>query len=247
MTSTKDLIERQYRDKKLNYSLSFPGLRKLFRRLMNTRHDVARYLIGKYSFSGKVLDLGCGDGGFIIENHESFDRCVGIDISPFRINQANESVQKLPKYIQDKFEFLTINEHDPLPCKPGEYDAAISLAVLQWVNDMYGLMGELRTAVKDGGMVMVECMNLAYFKQRIRIMMGQLPQGTPSKQSQWPEIGWDAGCLHHFTKKTFRIFLEQNGFEVVELCPTGFFNTVTCGLFPGLFATGWVAVIRKPV
>jgi len=45
-------------------------------------------LVSKYINSGKILDVGCGDGYFLNSLPDSFDKC-GLDISKFMIRRCN--------------------------------------------------------------------------------------------------------------------------------------------------------------
>ena len=76
------------------------------------------------------------------------------------------------------------------------------------------------------------------------MLFGFLPTTTTTDINSWPEIGWDAGCIHYFTKKTFVKYIEQCGFEVEKVEPTGFLANVL-RVLPQLFAAGWVVQARK--
>lgn len=75
-------------------------------------------------------------------------------------------------------------------------------------------------------------------------MFGKLPTSTATEISFWPEIGWDGGCLHYFTKKTLISFLEQCGFTIERVKSTGLLIKIF-KVFSSFFATGFVLRVKK--
>jgi arsenite methyltransferase len=99
----------------------------------------------------RVLDVGSGPGLFATEAAERVapgGSVVGIDISPDMIAIASrmrdESAHK------DLIEFRESHAAE-LPVEDGEFDAAVSIQVLEYVDDVDGALREIYRALRPGG------------------------------------------------------------------------------------------------
>lgn len=77
-----------------------------------------------------ILDVGCGSGLSSQCIEEAGHKWVGVDISDAMISVAKE---KHKEGDLDDAEILKLDLGDGLPFKPGSFDAAISVSVLQWL------------------------------------------------------------------------------------------------------------------
>jgi ubiquinone/menaquinone biosynthesis C-methylase UbiE len=99
------------------------------------------------------------------------------------------------------------------------FDAVTSIAVLEHVFDPYYVVSEVYRILKPSGIFIAEVPNIAYVKQRIKLLCGQLH--VTSTPKNWKEIGWDGGHLHYFTKKTFCGLLEDCGSKILKVTGSG--------------------------
>lgn len=74
-----------------------------------------------------VLDIGCGSGlsGSVLNDHNNF--WVGVDISPFMLDEALEND------CDKEGEMILADIGDTLNFKPQSFDGAISISALQWL------------------------------------------------------------------------------------------------------------------
>lgn len=240
---SKDIFEKQYRDKKLVYKESLPWLRKMLSGHLATRDQVVkRYLEGKKG--GKILDFGCGNGRLLMDLNGRFDQYIGVDISEYRIKEAKSELSARLQSESSKFIFKVVEPGSALDYDDRYFDVVTCIAVLPWIYDVYSLMKEFNRIIAPSGILIVETPNFAYFKRRLKLLFGGLPTATPSDISTWPDIGWDAGCIHYFTRKSLDTLFRQTGFNVNRVMHTGFAAKVI-RIFPGLFAAGWVIAATK--
>jgi ubiquinone/menaquinone biosynthesis C-methylase UbiE len=238
-----DLFEKQYGQGKLTYQQGVPGLRRLLKDHLHTRIDVAARALRTLG-GGALLDYGCGDGELVFRVCDAFTACQGLDVVPARIAAAESRAAAEGSDHSGSIAFSVCAPDGPVPAADGTYDVVVCIAVLPWIYDVYGILREFHRVLKPGGHVVVEVANAAYIRRRLRLLVGGLPTTTPTDIAQWPDIGWDAACLHQFTRATLRTFLEQCGFTVTTVEPTGLLGKAL-PFWPGLFATGFVAVGRR--
>ncbi len=103
----------------------------------------------------RLLDVGSGPGLFAVEAAERLSPggfVLGVDISPDMIAIASsvrdESVHK------DFIEFRESHAAN-LPVEDGEFDAAVSIQVLEYVDDVDGALREIHRVLRPGGRALI--------------------------------------------------------------------------------------------
>ena len=243
MSEVRNLFEKQYTDKKLAYRVSFPTLRKLFKKHLCTRYDVTIKLLNGIQ-GERILDYGCGDGRLLFQLHPQFNECHGLDIVSSRIRQARNYVDLNFPELKGKFHFVQNSPDKPIAYPDEYFDVVLCIAVLPWIYNPYSIGKEFYRVLKHGGYLVMECANFAYFKNRLKLLLGRLPTTTPIDISLWPEVGWDSGCLHYFTRKTLINFLKQCNFKVEQVKASGLLSNLI-KILVDFFATGWVILAKK--
>ena len=233
----KELYERHYGEKKLISINSFPFLRKIFKKYDLHREDLALRLLDG---GERLLDVGCGSGSLMFKARDKFKEVYGIDISLSRIDEAKKIALERFKAIKNiHFSVCNINEKIDFPDKT--FDTATCIAVIEHVFDPYFVVSEINRVLKDGGIFIAEVPNIAYIKQRIKLLFGKLP--VTSSPHNWKEIGWDGGHLHYFTKQSFCKLLEECGFKILKVIGSGLFAKFR-NFYPSLL-TGDICVKAK--
>jgi ubiquinone/menaquinone biosynthesis C-methylase UbiE len=93
----------------------------------------------------KVMDLGCGDGGFGSDLLQlGVIHYTGVDGSTNMIKYAQENL------MSDKADFILSNLED-LQTDDNEYDLILSRMVLHYIAELDPLMQKVYTALKPGG------------------------------------------------------------------------------------------------
>lgn len=114
------------------------------------------------------LDIGCGPGHLAknIKKLISKIEIHGIDFSPVAIEHA--------KIIMDKWWHLNLDIED-IPAKSDSYDAIACLEVLEHVYDIDHVLREIRRVLKPTGKILISVPNLAFWRYRLQLMLGQVP------------------------------------------------------------------------
>lgn len=211
----QELYEKQYGEKKLSSTNSFPFLRKILKNLDLYREDFALSLLDA---GDELLDVGSGSGSLMFKARDNFIEVYGVDISLSRIEGAKKSaIERFGENNKLHFQFCNINEKIDFP--DGMFDAVTCIAVIEHVFDPYFVVGEIHRILKNGGILIAEVPNIAYLPHRIHLLFGKLP--VTSSPFNWKEIGWDGGHLHYFTKRTFCELLEECGFKILKVSGSG--------------------------
>jgi len=151
---------------------------------------------------------------------DRYQELYGVDIAPSRLGEAKEKIEELYPSEVPKFRFIEENADDPLPFEDNFFDAIICIAVMEHVYDVFSLVEEMYRVLKPGGYVVAEVPNIAYFKNRLALLLGRLPvTGSPFN---WQEVGWDGGHIHYFTMNKFCWLFESQGFQIIKKSGSGF-------------------------
>lgn len=151
----------------------------------------------------QVLDVGCGPGFYLAEVLEAVGpggAVVGVDASPDSLAAAGRRCAGEPN--------VTLLEGDAtaLPVADASADAALSVQVLEYVDDVPAALAELRRAVRSGG----------------RVVLWDVDWSTVSWHSEQPERmarvlrAWDAHLAHPALPRTLAAQLHAAGFEDVR-------------------------------
>jgi len=95
----------------------------------------------------RILDVGCGTGlvSEVLKQRGTY-HVDGIDISPVSLKLAEE------RGTYEKLICHDLQKH-PLPCRDNDYDAAISVGVLTYIEDLESLFRDLCRCVREGGVI----------------------------------------------------------------------------------------------
>jgi SAM-dependent methyltransferase len=164
----------------------------------------------------RLLDLGCGSGGFAVKAKGKYQKVYGVDISDQAIKQAAEKVSGVVG-----FEFMVHDADFGLPFNDSFFDSVVCDAVLEHMPYPPALLKEIYRVLKPQGELVLLVPNDAWIFYRLQALTGKIPMSGAVN-----EMGVDWGHLHKFNKKILCDLLTSLGFRV---------ETVACS---GVFA-GW--------
>lgn len=167
--------------------------------------------------SSRVLDVGCGVGGFLEAARRLGHEVQGIEVS----NVASRHAREVLGLSVDTCRIEDWNGAN------GSYDLARVNALLEHVKRPSGCLAVAARALRPGGIVFGLTLNAASLTFR-------------RAGAQWRYVGM-GGHVTLFTPPTLRQFLERAGFQDVRTWTTGF--RADPGGWPGLVENlvGWFA------
>jgi arsenite methyltransferase len=177
----------------------------------------------------RILDVGCGPGFYCAELLNDVGRSgsvVGVDSSPAMLALAarrcagHEGVE------------LHAGEATALPVEDGDFDAAISVQVQEYVADVAAGLAELHRALRPGG----------------RVLVFDIDWETLSIHSEAPELtarilrAWDEHLAYPSLPRTLGPRLRAAGFDDVRVSAHPF---ATVGSDHDTYAAGIVPLIGE--
>jgi SAM-dependent methyltransferase len=210
---------------------SSEGTPSLLQRLELHRTDAVLRMLPR---GGRLLDVGCGDGGLLAKCARDFDEVIGVDVADTQLWAARRRLSTVGVH---NATLVQANVDRGLPFRDEQFDAVTLVAVLGFIFDPLTVLSEVRRVLKSGGCLAVEVLNLVYLPRRLGVVSGRLPRHTNC-------YGWEGGQLHNFTRDALGDLLRDRGFEVQRSGGSG----VLAGLrswWPGLLLGNVIALGTK--
>ncbi len=143
---------------------------------------------------GRLLEVGCGDGDFLVQAARQNFSVEGIDYSP---HSCRKAAAKLPPGTP-----VHCGEISVLADHTGTYDLCVACDVIEHVRNPAVFLDTVRALLKPGGAVFLVTPDFSTLTARL---MG----------SRWLEF--KAEHLFYYTPKTLRRQLEKAGFSDIKI------------------------------
>lgn len=166
------------------------------------RSGVTAGLIGR---GRRVLDIGCGHGGFLDMIRERFDERFGVEIDGARARTSHEHGHHVARVDLDR---------TGLPFRGGVFDTVVMLDVLEHVREPLPILQEACRVLRPGGEIFVSTPNIRYWKHVASILL----RGTFPRTSDDPSA-YDGGHLHYFTFADVEGLMARAGFRELNREP----------------------------
>jgi SAM-dependent methyltransferase len=148
-------------------------------------------ILSRIPDAGRVLDVGCGNGNFLVSARKVGWDCYGIDINPVGV-EAGKTKFGLPNLEPTDLITYTRTHSDR------QFDLVTFFDVLEHLDNHNEFIEAVRSLLGSGGYV---AMSMPYRKHAEWLMPLDLPPRHLTR--------WDRAAL--------RTFLEARGFEVVSI------------------------------
>lgn len=187
------------------------------------RHTQAVSLIT----SGKVLDVGCGDGLLLSMLREKDIEGTGLDVSPEAVRKCRAK----------GFAAEVFDPNRPFPFPDKYFDHVVLLDVLEHVYAPEELLSEAKRVSK--GDIIISVPNFSSLPARIQVLLGKVPENnTPHK-----------GHVYWFTYSVLKTLAKKSGLYIEELRVNSFgpFARIPwlTKSFPSILALSFVAQLKS--
>jgi len=179
----------------------------------------------------RVLDVGCGPGFYVTELLETVGpdgSVVGVDSSPDMLAVAAKRADR-----HDNVEFHE-GEATSLPVDEASFDRALSVQVLEYVDDVPAALAELRRVLRSGGRLVlwdVDWATVSWHALDHDLMRGVLD-------------AWDKHLVHPSLPRTLSAQLRDAGFEDIQMDAHPF---ATTELIPDTYGGALVGLLESYV
>jgi arsenite methyltransferase len=184
------------------------GLAKMLDAAYRRRDVVRRRALVREAVAARpgerILDVGCGPGYYVAELAEQVGEggsVVGVDSSAPMLAVAAERCAELANT-----EFAE-GDATALPVEDGDFDAVVSVQVLEYVPDVEAALAEIRRVLKPGG----------------RVVLWDVDWGTLSMHARDPDRrdrvlrAWDKHLVDPVLPRTLAPRLRAAGFGEVRM------------------------------
>jgi methionine biosynthesis protein MetW len=161
----------------------------------------------------RILDIGCGDGSFIIK-FEKHCETFGVDISQNAVKMAREA--RINAYEVDV-------SSQRLPFKDEYFDMIYMGDVIEHLTNPDHAIKEATRVLKRHGFLVLSTPNLAYWLNRILLLLGRQPLFSEVSTAKTFGRGLRSyhflpvGHLRLFTYRALREFLTYYRFDIVKV------------------------------
>lgn len=155
-----------------------------------------------------VLDAGCGGGDFAIGLAEAGYRVFGSDMSPSGIATAQR---------RGIGEFVLSSVYEPLaePFGLKEFDAIVSVEVIEHLYSPATFIRQLHDALRPGGVCVITTPYWGYLKNIVLAVTDRI--------DRLHSVDWEGGHIKHYSRRSLARSMEKGGFETIgfEGCGEG--------------------------
>ena len=173
-----------------------------------------------------VLDLGCGDGSFLV--------CLRERVSGLQVRGADVSDEALAVARTRDIDAVRIDLSDPASEIPGTYDVVTALEVIEHLPNAESAV--LKAAAAARRYLIVSVPNLGFVESRLRLLIGRGPITSVVHHIR--------EHLRQWTVRDFHEWAQALGLRIVAERPTRPVRLLALGEHvPSLFSAGMLYVI----
>lgn len=182
---------------KINYEEYWKDrIEKNYIPLMPRHREIVRIITGTKN-SGRVLDLGCGEGHILKMLPDSYEK-YGVDISESALNLIIER--------DISVKLCNLNKDFPFDIK---FDFIICSEVLEHLERPSNVLKNVKKHLTKDGLFLVTTPNVTLWKHRIRLLFGEFPN-------------YDKSHINFWDIEDFIDMLINHGYVLLDFYPTGF-------------------------
>lgn len=163
------------------------------------------------SSNDTVVELGCGGGETLLylTTRHRFARAVGIDVAI-----------KAP-VDPGGIEFRNDNLNNRWPLENASIDYLIAMMVFEHLFDPFHCFQEVRRTLSDRGFAYVNVPLVTSLRNRVRLMLGLLPETSVGYERWFKDRIWDGNHLHYFSMESLHRLSDACDLNIVKIRGVG--------------------------
>jgi SAM-dependent methyltransferase len=157
----------------------------------------------------RVADVGCFTGRLALEYRRAGVRHIdGYDASPHALEQARARGLNT---------FLWSADHEPCPAAAETYDVTIAADIIEHLVNTDFFIAELKRITRRGGHIIITTPNLAFWLNRLRLLVGKTPWSYPGPSSTIKlDVMLDTNHIRINTVAEWTHFFQASGLGVEQ-------------------------------
>jgi 2-polyprenyl-3-methyl-5-hydroxy-6-metoxy-1,4-benzoquinol methylase len=191
----------------------------------------------------RVLEIGCGSGVVLFHLADRCQELAGTDLADDRCEIARRNLAGIDKPV----EIFQGNIEAGIDKPDGYYDVILWADVIEHVVDIFAVMHEAARLLAPGGTLITATPNMAYFRNRIKLLLGKFPSTSARDQGFAVRPGemYDGGHLHYLVLGVLQRLYQHAG--LVPIQTVGFGRAGKAHhLWPALLSGSAMVVGKKP-
>ncbi len=180
---------------------------------LSAKPKVVNSLLASLEPLGRVLDIGCGDGGLTIEYAKHCSEVLGVELASEACRLAHASGLNV---IRANLEGLH------LPLADASFDVVVAGEIIEHMTDTDHLLDEITRVLKPGGYCIITTPNLGSWYNRLLLVAGYQPYHTDV--SLHHQVGklknvatGGSGHFNVFTLRALRELVQLHGLVPVDV------------------------------
>lgn len=176
------------------------------------RYGLAAEGISRESKPGDTLvELGCGAGEtlLVLSRKTSFGKVVGVDVAirdPIEVN----GIQMRNDNLNERWDFAD-----------GSIDHLIAMMVFEHLFDPFHCFQEVRRVLSPVGTAYINVPLVTSLPNRLRLLIGQLPETSVSYDRWFQDRVWDGNHIHYFSMDSLYRLAKACDLQIVTVQGVG--------------------------
>lgn len=159
-----------------------------------------------------ALECGVGSLNGCAFLNRFFGSYTAVDIAAPHVDQD-------PRGTVSAFNFIRHNLNDHWPFEASQFDVVLAMMVYEHLFDPFFSFSEMSRVLRPGGIALVNLPIITTVKNRVRLLLGELPM--TSTPNWWTMEEWDGGHLHLFNISVVRRLCAKYDMHVERLYACG--------------------------
>ena len=179
------------------------------------RYSIIKDFISKSNRYEKLVEIGPGKGATLkyFSEKYNFNKIIGFDLI------FSDEIQENNKYAN--VELLEGNFNYEIPVENNSVDCLILMMVIEHLFDPFHSFKQIERLLKKDGFAFINLPLVTSIKNRLRLLIGKLPETSTNYNFWFDNREWDGNHLHYFSLDSIKKICKMNNLKILSVKPVG--------------------------